>query len=111
MRPCLFFYSKECLFFTVRRVPEGLGADAVLGDPHALRALHRPGMFQIRTAVLSLLPETTRFPSGEKSTEKTELLWPVSSCSWVPDSAFQIRTVLSPLPETTRFPSGEKPTE
>jgi hypothetical protein len=65
---------------------------------------------QSRT-VPSVLPDASRFPSGEKATLQTLPLWPSSVCRTAPVAASQSRTVPSvPPPDASRFPSSEKAT-
>ena|SRR2546430_4205 len=47
-----------------------------------------------------MLPVANIFPSGEKATTKTQLVWPLSVRNGVPVSQSHIRAVLSPLPVT-----------
>ena len=55
--------------------------------------------------------ETTRVPSLENETDRTQPKFPSSLRSTSPVVAFQIRTLLSPEPDTTRVPSFENATE
>src|SRR5262249_3206560 len=57
---------------------------------------------------LSLLPERTYLPSGEKATDTTLSECPVQRISSRPNSTSQTRTVRSAPPETMRSPVGEK---
>ena len=61
--------------------------------------------------VKSLLPEASVRPSGEKATDTTELVWPVSVRSSSPLAMPQSFMVLSPLPEASVRPSGENATD
>lgn len=61
--------------------------------------------------VLSYEHEASRWPSGENTTDVTQLLWPFKICRQVPEFASHILTVLSFEHETSRWPSGEKATE
>jgi hypothetical protein len=60
-------------------------------------------------SVLSSEPDAIFFPSGEKATDMTKLVWP-SNGPWMldPVSASQTRSVLSNEPDTIFFPSREK---
>ena len=57
------------------------------------------------------LPVASRFPSGEKATDQTELECPLRVSSSWPVAASHSLTVPSELPVASRFPSGEKATE
>lgn len=57
---------------------------------------------------LSLPPEATFFPSGEKATNSTQSACPVQVKTGVCVCMSHIRTVLSPEPEASRVPSGLK---
>src|ERR1700678_2292432 len=62
--------------------------------------------------VLSLAAEASLLPSGEKTTELTDELWPSRADPMaVPVSTSHKRTVLSYDPEASLLPSGEKTTE
>jgi len=61
--------------------------------------------------VLSSLPDTIFFPSGEKATLETDYVCPYKGSPIIsPVNAFQMRIVESPLPDKTFIPSGEKTT-
>src|SRR5215470_6846322 len=61
-------------------------------------------------AVLSLLPDSTRVPSGENATELTQAECPSKVRINCPLAASQSLSVLSQLPERRRAPSVEKVT-
>ena len=50
-------------------------------------------------------------PSGEKATQVTSPVWPISVPRQTPVSASQTRIVRSQLPEAINWPSGEIATE
>jgi hypothetical protein len=60
--------------------------------------------------VLSVEPEATSLPSGEKATLGTELEWPSSVLRAAPMAKSQSRMVLSLEPEATSLLSSEKAT-
>ena len=53
-------------------------------------------------------PETNVFPSGEKTTSRTSLLWSESVATHDPSLVLHNRTVRSHDAEATYFPHGEK---
>jgi len=64
---------------------------------------------QIR--IVSLAPDTTNSPSGEKAMELTDLVWPSKGPDTIPPVwASQTRTVWSADPDATNLPFGENAT-
>ncbi|SLM38898.1 hypothetical protein LPUS_09283 [Lasallia pustulata] len=59
---------------------------------------------------MSLEPDASCLPSGEKATAETQLEWPSRVCNVAPIAASQIRTVMSLEPDASCLPSGEKAT-
>ncbi|KAK0702684.1 hypothetical protein B0H67DRAFT_462454, partial [Lasiosphaeris hirsuta] len=60
---------------------------------------------------LSPEPDASRWPSGEKATDRTQSRWPSSVWRHCPEAVSQTLTVLSPEPDTSCWPSGEKATD
>jgi hypothetical protein len=60
---------------------------------------------------LSMLPDRTELPSGEKATEETRSAWPVKVITILLSGIPQSLMVPSQLPETAVAPSGENATE
>src|SRR5260221_375854 len=78
--------------------------------PSSLRT-SRPLATSHRRTVLSLDPEASRRPSGEKWTPHTAAVCPSSLLTSRPLATSHRRTVLSPVPDASRQPSpGEKDT-
>ncbi|KAF2003868.1 hypothetical protein P154DRAFT_411585, partial [Amniculicola lignicola CBS 123094] len=61
--------------------------------------------------VLSLDADASRLESGEKATELTAPLWPLSVYRHVPLLTSQILTVLSRDADASQLESGEKATD
>lgn len=61
--------------------------------------------------VLSLEPDASSPPSGEKATDQTEAEWPSRVCWSVPVAGFQRCIALSAELDASRLPSGENATD
>ena len=74
---------------------------------------HSPLLASQILTVLSADADASRAESGEKATDLTSALWPLSVCRHLPLLASQILTVLSPDPDpdASRAESGEKATD